>query len=69
MIVPEVKDKQTTGLTLLHLRFHDHLPPATMRAVLTGYQGRFSALKDAVTETEPTLPRGPAGHAAGASTC
>ena len=55
LIVPEVKDKQTTGLTLLHLRFHDHLPPATMRAVLTGYQGRFSALKDAVTETEPTF--------------
>jgi len=54
-IVPEVKDKQTTGLTLLHLRFHEHLPPATMRAVLTGYQGRFSALKDAVTETEPTF--------------
>ena len=26
-----------------------------MRAVLSGYQGRFSALKDAVTETEPTF--------------
>jgi glucosamine--fructose-6-phosphate aminotransferase (isomerizing) len=55
VIVPEVKDKQTTGLTLLHVRFHDHLAPATMRAVLTGYQGRLSALKDAVTETEPTF--------------
>ncbi len=55
VIVPEVKDKQATGLTLLHLRFEDHLPPATMRSVLSGYQGRFSALKDAVTETEPTF--------------
>ena len=55
VIVPEVKDKQATGLTLLHLQFRDHLAPATMRAVLSGYQGRFSALKDAVTETEPTF--------------
>jgi glucosamine--fructose-6-phosphate aminotransferase (isomerizing) len=55
VIVPEIKDKQPVGLTLLHLRFHEHLPPAAMRAVLTGYQGRFSALKDAVTETEPTF--------------
>ena len=55
VIVPEVKDKQTTGLTLLHLQFRDRLEPATMRAVLSGYQGRFSALKDAVTETEPTF--------------
>ncbi len=55
VIVPEVKDKQATGLTLLHLRFRDRLEPGTMRAVLSGYQGRFSALKDAVTETEPTF--------------
>ena len=26
-----------------------------MRAVLQGYRDRFSALKDAVTETEPTF--------------
>ncbi len=55
VIVPEVKDKQATGLTLLHLQFRDRLEPSTMRAVLSGYQGRFSALKDAVTETEPTF--------------
>ena len=37
------------------MRFRDHLAPAAMRAVLSGYRGRFSALKDAVTETEPTF--------------
>ena len=26
-----------------------------MRAVLQGYQGRYAALKDAVTETEPAF--------------
>ena len=29
--------------------------PDVMRAVLQGYQGRYGALKDAVTETEPTF--------------
>jgi len=53
--VPEVKDKQCTGLTLLQVRFHEHLPPTVMRSVLQGYRSRFSALKDAVTETEPTF--------------
>jgi glucosamine--fructose-6-phosphate aminotransferase (isomerizing) len=55
VIVPEVKDKQCTGLTLMQVRFHDHLPPTAMRSVLQGYRSRFSALKDAVTETEPSF--------------
>jgi len=55
VIVPEVKHNQTVGLTLLHVRFADHLPPDVMRGVLQGYQGRYGALKDAVTETEPTF--------------
>ena len=55
IIVPEVKDKQATGLTLLHVRFPDHMSVGAMRSVLQGYRGRFSALKDAVTETEPTF--------------
>jgi glutamine---fructose-6-phosphate transaminase (isomerizing) len=55
VIVPEVKHNQTVGLTLLHVQFADHLPPTTMRAVLQGYQGRYGALKDAVTETEPVF--------------
>jgi len=55
VMVPEVKQSQTVGLTLLHVRFADHLPAAAMRAVLEGYQGRYSALVDAVTETEATF--------------
>ncbi|MGZ4692903.1 MAG: SIS domain-containing protein [Acidimicrobiales bacterium] len=55
IIVPEVKDTQATGLTLLHVRFPDHMAVGAMRSVLQGYRGRFSALKDAVTETEPTF--------------
>ncbi len=52
LIVPEIKDQQTTGLTLLHLRLTDRLPTATMRGVLQGYRRRYQALRDAVTETE-----------------
>ena len=52
LIIPETKDSQTTGLTLLHLRLHDRLPAATARGVMQGYRRRFQALRDAVTETE-----------------
>ncbi len=55
VIVPEVKNNQTVGITLLHVRFADHLPADRMRSVLRGYQGRYGALRDAVTETEPTF--------------
>jgi glucosamine--fructose-6-phosphate aminotransferase (isomerizing) len=55
VIVPEVKDGQTTALTLLHVRFHDRLPAATARSVMQGYRRRFAALRDAVTETEPVF--------------
>ncbi len=55
LIVPEVKHNETVGLTLLHVSFASHLAPDTMRAVLQGYQGRYGALKDAVTETEPSF--------------
>jgi glucosamine--fructose-6-phosphate aminotransferase (isomerizing) len=55
VIVPEVKHNQTVGLTLLHVRFADRLGPDVMRAVLQGYQGRYGALQDAVTESEPTF--------------
>ena len=54
-IVPEVKGVQTVGLTLLHLRLRDHLAPDVARAVLAGYRHRFTALRGAVTETEPTF--------------
>jgi glucosamine--fructose-6-phosphate aminotransferase (isomerizing) len=55
VIVPEVKHNQVVGLALLHARYAGRLPPDTMRAVLQGYQGRYAALKDAVTETEPAF--------------
>jgi glucosamine--fructose-6-phosphate aminotransferase (isomerizing) len=55
VIVPEVKDGATTGITLLHVHLHDHLPANTARSVMQGYRGRFAALRDAVTETEPVF--------------
>jgi len=55
VIVPEVKDGATTGITLLHVRFAERLSAATARGVLAGYRRRLAALRDAVTETEPTF--------------
>jgi glucosamine--fructose-6-phosphate aminotransferase (isomerizing) len=55
IIVPEVKDGQASGITLLHVRFVDRLPVATLRTALAGYRHRFRVLEDAVTETEPTF--------------
>ena len=52
ILVPEVKANTTTGITLLHVRFHDRLDAATMRAVLVGYDRRYDRLVDWVTETE-----------------
>jgi glucosamine--fructose-6-phosphate aminotransferase (isomerizing) len=55
VIVPEVKDGEPTGITLLHVRFADRLPVATARGVLQGYRNRYAVLRDAVRETEPTF--------------
>jgi glucosamine--fructose-6-phosphate aminotransferase (isomerizing) len=55
VIVPEVKDNETVGLTLLHARFVSRVPADVARTVLQGYQGRYGALRDAVTETAPTF--------------
>ncbi len=55
VMVPEVKDNETTGMTLLHIDLHDRLDPEVMRGVLQGYRNRFSALHGAVTETEDTF--------------
>ena len=51
-MVPEVKAGACTGITLLHVRFHDRLPVSAMRAVLQGYDRRYDRLVDWVTETE-----------------
>ena len=55
VIVPELKDNVTTGLTLLQVRFADELSPGAARGVLQGYRNRYSALRDAVIETEDTF--------------
>ena len=52
ILVPEIKGNQATGLTLLHADFAGELPAEEARGVLSGYRGRYSALVDAVTETE-----------------
>ena len=55
VIVPETKDGQTTGITLLHCRFARRLPPIVAATVLDGYRGRLQAIEDAVTEVLPTF--------------
>ena len=55
VLVPETKDTQVVGMTLLHASFHDRLPPAGAQRVLMGYRDRYDALVDAVTETEATF--------------
>jgi glucosamine--fructose-6-phosphate aminotransferase (isomerizing) len=53
--VPEVKGNQTTGLTLLHVRFEDRLPADAARRVLENYRDRYNAICDFVAETEPAM--------------
>ena len=55
VIVPEIRRGDVVGLTLLHGRFAGRLPGPDMRAVLEGYQARYGALVDAVTETNPVF--------------
>ncbi len=52
IFVPEVKGGTCTGITLLHVRFHDRVPADAMRGVLQGYDRRYDRLVDWVTETE-----------------
>jgi glucosamine--fructose-6-phosphate aminotransferase (isomerizing) len=51
VLIPEIRQGVVVGLTLLHARFADRLGGGAMRAVLEGYQSRYGALVDAVTET------------------
>ncbi len=55
VIVPEMKDQQVTGITLVHVKFAESLSAETAKGVLTGYRNRYSALVDAVTETESSF--------------
>ena len=53
--MPEVKDAEVVGLTLLHVTTVDRLPSGTVRSVLEGYHNRYGEIRDAVCETEPSL--------------
>jgi glucosamine--fructose-6-phosphate aminotransferase (isomerizing) len=55
ILVPETKAGTPTGITLLHVRFREHLDAATMRGVLVGYDRRYDRLVDWVSETEGTF--------------
>ncbi len=55
VLVPEVKDAEAVGLTLLHVTTVDHLPADAVRGVLEGYRNRYGQIRDAVCETEPSL--------------
>lgn len=55
VMVPEVAQNRTVGMTLLHVRFRDRLDAGTLRSVLASYRHRHAALVDAVTETEATF--------------
>ncbi|NBX12731.1 MAG: SIS domain-containing protein [Acidimicrobiia bacterium] len=55
IFIPETKGQETTGITLLHVLFHDRLPAGVMKQVLAGYDNRYDRLVDAVTETESTF--------------
>ena len=55
VFVPELKDNVTTGLTLLQVKLAEGLSAAAARGVLQGYRNRYSAVRDAVLETEPTF--------------
>ena len=53
IIVPESKDLQVTGITLLHVDCVETLETEIAKKMLIGYRNRYSAIVDDVTETEP----------------
>jgi glutamine---fructose-6-phosphate transaminase (isomerizing) len=55
IMVPEVRDGQVTGITLLHASFVPVLSAEESKGVLQSYQGRYTALVDAVTEDQPAF--------------
>jgi glucosamine--fructose-6-phosphate aminotransferase (isomerizing) len=55
VMVPEVEQNRTVGITLLHVRLREQMDAGALRSVLGGYRNRYAALSDAVTETEPVF--------------
>jgi len=57
--VPEVKDAQTVGITLLYIKLADSLELNLVRAVLQAYRSRYEQIRDAVLETEVSFDEVP----------
>jgi glucosamine--fructose-6-phosphate aminotransferase (isomerizing) len=57
--VPEVKDTQTIGITLLYIKLADSLEANLVRAVLQAYHSRYDQIRDAVLETEASFDETP----------
>jgi glucosamine--fructose-6-phosphate aminotransferase (isomerizing) len=55
VMVPELHGLRVTGMTLLHVKFHEYLPAEAAGSVLAGYRTRYAALRDAVTEVDPAF--------------
>jgi glucosamine--fructose-6-phosphate aminotransferase (isomerizing) len=55
VLVPETKNGEPVGLSLVFVELREHLAAEELASVLKGYRDRWSALVDAVTETEPSL--------------
>ena len=53
VLVPETKNGEPVGVSLVFVELRDHLSADQLVSVLKGYRDRWSALVDAVTETEP----------------
>ena len=60
VIIPEVKDGESTGITLLHVRFADQLPVATARGVLQGLPQPLRRAARRGAGDRAHVPRGPA---------
>lgn len=62
ILVPEITSRQTIGLTLLHVAYHERLPASIMRQVLDGYRNRLTKLRSVITETSPDFDETPLGQ-------
>lgn len=58
VLVPETKNGEAVGLSLVFVELRERLDAEQLVAVLKGYRDRWSALVDAVTETEPLVDLG-----------
>jgi len=54
-VVPEVKNAQSVGITVLYIKLAESLEPQVIRSVLQVYNGRYDQIRDAVLETESSF--------------